>query len=105
MLSGNPEVERMAHPAPNDLIVSACAAIAGVLMLTSYRRTVIAGPLIALALIPAAAAIGAGVAAGRLQIAWSGLTRLALDALLILVLGAVVILVKQLTVHRRQPMV
>ena len=47
----NPEVERIALPTLLDLLVSSAGAVAGVTMVAAYRRSVIAGPLIALALI------------------------------------------------------
>ncbi len=101
----NPEVERIAHPTLVEILVSACAAMAGVTMIAAYRRSVIAGPLIALVLIPAAAMIGAAIAAGQLALAYEGLERLVLDAALIVVLGALVLLVKQAVVHRRASIV
>ena len=101
----NPEVERIAHPTLAETLVSACAAVAGVIMVLAYRESVIAGPLIALVLIPAAALIGAALAAGRPALAGEGLERLTLDAALIVGLGALVVWIKQVTVHRRAPMV
>ena len=101
----NPEVERIAHPTAIDLLVSACAAVAGVIMIAAYRRSVIAGPLIALVLIPAAAMIGVALAAGETTLAREGLERLGLDAVLIVLLGASVLFLKQVTVHRRRSMV
>ncbi|MDQ3043755.1 MAG: DUF389 domain-containing protein [Chloroflexota bacterium] len=100
----NPEVERLVHPTSLEWLVSACAAIAGIIMVASYRRSVIAGPLIALVLIPSSAFIGAAIGAGEASLAWEGLRRFGLDALLIVVLGFVVFLIKQLTVHRREPL-
>lgn len=101
----NPEVLRIAHPTLAETLVSACAAVAGVVMVLAYRESVIAGPLIALVLIPAAALIGAALAAGQPALAGEGLERLALDAALIVGLGALVVWIKQVTVHRRAPMV
>lgn len=100
----NPEVHRIEQPTPKELLVSGCAAVAGLVMVLAYRRSVIAGPLIALTLIPAAALIGAGLAAGEPGLAYQGLERLLVDAALIVVLGASVVVVKQATVHRRRPM-
>ena len=103
-LVGNPEVHRIERPTLKEFLVSACAAVAGLVMVLAYRRSVIAGPLIALTLIPAAALIGAGLAAGEPALAYQGLERLLVDAALIVVLGVVVVVVKQATVHRRPPM-
>jgi len=101
----NPEVEKIAHPTFAEGLVSACGAIAGVVMVAAYRRSVIAGPLIALILVPAAAVAGAGIAAGRPVLIGEGLQRLGLDMLLVVGLGLLVIAAKQVRVHRRMPLV
>ena len=101
----NPEVEKIAHPTLAEGLVSACAAAAGIVMIAAYRRSVIAGPLIALVLVPAAATIGAAIAAGQPQLIGEGLQRLGLDVLLIVGLGALIFAIKQATQHRRAPIV
>jgi hypothetical protein len=100
----NPEVERLVHPTSVERLVSACAAVAGIIMVASYRRSVIAGPLMALTLIPGAAFAGAAIAAGEARLVWEGVQRVGVDALLILVLGFVVFFIKQITVHHREPL-
>lgn len=57
-LVGNPEVKNLASPKLKEMIVSGAAAVAGMVMIASYRRSVIAGPLVALVIIHAAATIG-----------------------------------------------
>ena len=104
-LTHNPEVERLAHPSSLDLLVSACGVVAGVTMIAAYRRSVIAGALIATVLIPAAALVGAAIAAAEGGLVVSGLKRLAIDAAILLVLGVGVFLIKQSTVHHRAPLV
>lgn len=104
-LLNNPEVERIARPELPGLLVSACGAFAGVVMLAAYRRSVIAGPLIALTIIPAAALIGMAPVAGSWAVALEGLERLAIDLGLIVFAGVVVVAVKQAVVHKRKPMV
>jgi uncharacterized membrane protein len=104
-LTTNHEVERIAHPKLIELLVSACAAVAGVIMITAFRRTVIAGALIALVLIPAAATVGAALAAGEGRLALEALQRLGLDGALIVGLGALVFGAKQLITHRRASIV
>ncbi len=101
----NPEVGRISHPEPPALLVSACGAVAGVVMLAAYRRSVIAGPLIALTIVPAAALIGMGPVAGNWSLAVEGLERLAIDLGLIVLAGVVVVAVKQAVDHKRRPMV
>ncbi len=61
-LVGNREVKNLADPKLNEMIVSGAAAVAG-MMIAAYRRSIIAGPLVALIIIPTAATIGAGLAA------------------------------------------
>lgn len=104
-LAASAEVHRIAHPTFTDIVLSAAAAVSGVTMIMAYRRSVIAGPLVALALIPAAATSGAGIVAGRPSLFYEGLERLAVDAVLIIVLGTLVLLAKQATVHRRATLV
>ncbi len=101
----NHEVERLAHPTVLEIFVSTCAAIAGITMITAYRRNVIAGPLIALILISAAAMIGAALVVGQPLLAVQALQRLGIDTALIVFCGIVVVLLKQVFVHRRASMV
>jgi hypothetical protein len=65
----------------------------------------IPGVLIALAVIPAAAMIGVALAAGQPGLMYQGAERLGLDVLLIIAAGTLIVLLKQLLVHRRKPMV
>jgi hypothetical protein len=95
-------VKAVLHPTPADWLISAGGATAGLVIITAYRRAVIAGALIALALVPAAALIGVGVAAGQLDMALEALRRVALDMLMVIVLGGTVVLLKQRFVHRNR---
>lgn len=101
----NPEVQHISHPTVKEILISVCAAVAGIVMIAAYRRTVIAGPLIALILIPAASMIGASAVAGQSKLIWEAFERLSLDMLLIVVFGIIVFLFKQAFVHRRQTIV
>lgn len=103
--AGNAEVGRMLEPTLKATLVSACAALAGITITAAYREIIIAGPIIALVIVPVAAAGGAALAAGQPAIAYAALGRLGIDVLLILVISAAFILVKQATVHRRPPLV
>ncbi|HSH60083.1 MAG TPA: DUF389 domain-containing protein [Acidimicrobiales bacterium] len=103
-LVSNSEVRRLADPGVIDVVVSAAGALTGMIMEVANRRNMIAGPLIALALIPAAALVGAAVGAGQGSLALEALLRLALDFLLIVVFGAAVVAYKQARVHHRPPM-
>ena len=104
-LTENPEVHAIEHPTIKETLVSACAAVAGMVMVLAYRRSVIAGPLVALVIIPSSALVGAAIVAGKHGLAYQGFERFILDALLIVALGTLIVVIKQLTVHRRRPMV
>jgi hypothetical protein len=103
--TGNPEVEHLSHPTARELLLSVCGALAGGVITASYREHFIAGPLMALAFIHAAAMIGVGIAAGEWAYALEGLERFALDALLIVGGCLLVFAIKQRFVHRRKPIV
>ena len=102
-LLANSKVHAIEDLTASLLLVSACGAAAGVVILLAYRRSVIAGLLVALVLVPVAL-VGAA-AAGRFGLAYQGLERLLIDAAFIVVLGALLVLIKQVTVHRRLPLV
>lgn len=101
----NPEVNSLRFPGLKELLVAGTGAAAGILVVSAYRRSVIAGPLIALALMPAAALIGSGLAAGRSTLAWNGLERVGADAGFILLAGLLIFGAKQALLHRRRPLV
>lgn len=64
-LLASSSVKQLADPPATGLLVSVCGAIAGLVITASYRNSVIAGALVAMRLIDAAAAVGVGLAAGR----------------------------------------
>jgi len=99
------EVGRISHPSWLDLLKSAAAAAAGLVMLAARRDSVIAGPLIALVIIPAAALIGVAAAAGRPRLMLEGAERLAIDVVIIVLVGAVVLALKQALRHKRRPFI
>ena len=86
------------------LTIAASGAVAGVVIQSAYRRSVIAGPLVALRLIEVASVIGISVAFGRVDLAWLGAQRLALDLAFVVVAGVVVFGLKQLFLHKRAPL-
>ncbi len=102
---GNPETRVLTDPTLREVLVSSSAALGGITMVVAYRRSVIAGPLIALAIVPAAAMVGVALAAGRPMLAYQGAERFVLDVLLIVAWGVVVVALKQAFVHRRKPIV
>jgi len=87
-----------------DFLLSSVAAAASIIMYLSYRTNVIAGPLIALILIPATAAIGMCLSLGEWTHALAILKRLGVDIGLIVGTGVVLIYIKQKLVHKRNPM-
>jgi hypothetical protein len=86
-----------------DVVLSLVAASASIIMYLSYRTNVIAGPLIALILIPVTAAIGISLSLGEWNYALDLLIRLGLDIVLILITGILLIFMKQKLVHKRSP--
>ena len=101
--TANKEVDTLSNPISRDLLVSGAAAVAGVIMVATRRFALLAGPLMALALIPAAALAGMAALAGEGRLLLEGLERLSIDIALILVLGLLVAGGKQVLVHRRRP--
>ncbi len=101
----NPEVQTLADPTLAEILVSASGAVAGMVMILSYREYLVPGALIALEIIEAAAMVGVGLVAGEPALAFAGAGRLGLDALFIVVAGVLIVLLKQTLFHRRAPMV
>ena len=104
-LAANPEVEHLAHPKWMELLMAGAGALAGVVILAAFRRSFQAGPLIAMAFIPAAALIGAGLAVGHFDLALEGLERFGADWGFIVALGVPFLWLKQVLLHKRQPLV
>jgi uncharacterized membrane protein len=100
----NPGVESLAHPALRAVLLSACGALAGVVMLTTYRQYLLPGALIALRAIESAALVGAALVAGEPGLALGALGRFLISAVVILAVGVLVVGLKQAIVHRRKPM-
>jgi len=101
----NPGVESLAHPALRGVLLSACGALAGMVMLTTYRQYLLPGALIALRTIESAALVGAALVAGEPGLVYGALGRFLISAGLILAAGVLVVGLKQAIVHRRKPMV
>lgn len=93
-------IHMIVDPTAADWLVAACGAAAGVLIITSFREAVLAGALIALALVPAAALTGAALVNGDLVLAVEALQRTAVDMALIVGLGALITGAKQRFLHR-----
>jgi hypothetical protein len=99
-LASSDGVHMVLDPTAADWLVAAGGALAGMVIVTSFRQAVLAGALIALALVPAAAVLGAGVVAGDPALTVGGLKRTAEDLGLVLVLGGAVVLTKHRLLHR-----
>ena len=104
-LASNGEVQHLAHPKLMELLLAAAGALSGVVILAAFRRSFQAGPLIAMAFIPAAALVGAGLAVGRPDLALEGLERFGADWGFIVALGVPFLWLKQRFVHQRPPLV
>jgi len=74
-------------------------------MTASFRKSVIAGPLIGLVLIPAASMVGVSLAFWKMNLVWEAIERLSLDALIVIVTGSAIFFIKQIIVHKRKPLV
>jgi hypothetical protein len=92
------------HPDSLVLLIAACGAFAGITMQAAFRRSVIAGALIALRIIETAGVIGIGLAIGRFDLVGQSFGQLAIDIAFIIGAGIIVFGLKQLTVHRRTPL-
>lgn len=92
------------EPTPDIYAVSLAGAFAGAIILASYRRSVIAGALVAMRLIEAAAVAGVALGMGRTDIAVQGLQRLGIDIGFVIIAGLIVFGLKQMIVHRRAPL-
>ena len=105
LLARNPEVMSLSHPDARSVAYSILGGLTGMIAVASYRRSVIAGPLLLLAIIPAAALIGAAIASGSWPHVKQGIERLLIDVLIIWATGALVIAWKRALVHKRRPLV
>jgi hypothetical protein len=101
---GNSQVQELASLTLREVLLSACGAVAGMIMMLSYRRYLIPGALVALMIIEAAM-VGMALAAGEPTLMYEGLERFGLDVLLIVDGGLLVVLLKQTVFHRRAPIV
>ncbi|HSK59047.1 MAG TPA: DUF389 domain-containing protein [Actinomycetospora sp.] len=105
VLASSEGVHMVVDPTAADWLVGAGGALAGLLIVTSFREAVLAGALIALALVPAAALVGIGVVSGDWALALGGLKRTAADMGLVVVLGGAVVFLKDRFVHHgRRPL-
>jgi hypothetical protein len=97
-------VHEVQYPPTVNLILSAVGAFTGVIMVAAGRFTQLAGPVVALQLLPAAATLGLALELGEGEIAARSLGRLAIDIGLVVVAGLIVFLYKHIVVHgRRRP--
>jgi uncharacterized membrane protein len=101
----NRQVLELADPTTVALVISACGAVAGAVMITAHRVSLLAGPLIALQLIPAAVMTGMALGDGHWDLAAEGLARLGVDVGMVTAATLLVFGAKRLTIHRRQPLV
>jgi hypothetical protein len=83
------------------LLITFVAGAAGAILVATNRAVLTAGVMVALALVPAAALIGAGAAAGDLRLAAIGGVRWLLEAAIVLSASTLVFAWKRAGVHRR----
>lgn len=103
--SQNQATKMMSHPSAKDVIVSICGTLSGAIIIASYRRSIIAGALMAMVIISAAAMIGAAIACGQWDLAIEGAERFGLDIALIIGACWLVFMIKQQRIHKRKPIV
>lgn len=84
------------------MLVSAFAAAAGAVVITGQRSVLTTGVMIALALIPSMSIVGMALASADLALAGRGFVRWSVDAVLVVLISAVVLGLKQLLLHRRR---
>ncbi len=101
-LTGKPLLHTLTALDGVSLLPSVCAAVSGVLMVTSLRDAYVVGPLMVLVLISGGALSGAALAVGDYALAGRAAFRVAVDMTLVIVLGAGVFYWKQKTQHRRR---
>ncbi|MFD2937140.1 DUF389 domain-containing protein [Spirosoma flavum] len=101
--AGSAEVYHLANPTAVDTLLSICGTLAGAIIMSSFRKSVIAGALIAMVIINAAAMIGIGLVCGRYDLAGQGLQRFGFDIALILLACGLVFWAKQRFFHHRRP--
>jgi uncharacterized membrane protein len=105
VLASSEGVHMVVDPTAADWLVGAGGALAGLIIITSFREAVLAGALIALALVPAAGLVGIGVVSGDWALALGGLKRTAADMGLVVVLGGAVVFFKDRFIHHgRRPL-
>jgi hypothetical protein len=86
---------------PEGIAVSAAAALAGAILLVCNRSVLTAGVMIALALIPTAALVGVGAAAGEWSVAGMGLLRWLIDVAIVALAALIILQWKKSSVLRR----
>jgi hypothetical protein len=104
VMRGQPVLQDLIHFRAPPLVMSAAAAVAGVVMIVSLRDLYVVGPLMVLVLLPNITLVGAGLALRDGGLALDALRRLGADLLMIVVLGAAVFYWKQRAFHRRRPL-
>ncbi|MEZ0483578.1 DUF389 domain-containing protein [Fibrella aquatica] len=103
--TSNPEIKSLSEPGTKQILLSIGGAIAGGIIIASYRDSFIPGALMALVSIHSASMIGVSLAIADWPNAWQGVERFSLDVLLVIGCCYVVFSLKQWFVHRRRPIV
>jgi uncharacterized membrane protein len=98
-------VHEVQYPPLANLLLSAAGAVIGVTMISAGRFTQLAGPLVALQLLPAAVTVGAALELGDGAVAARGLGRLAIDWAMVLLAGLLVFSYKHVRTHRRRSVI
>jgi uncharacterized membrane protein len=92
-------VHEVEYPPLNNLIISAAGAVAGAVLISAGRFTQLAGPLVALQLLPAAACVGVALELGEGGLAARSFGRLAIDIGMVLLAALIVFAYKHVVTH------
>lgn len=87
---------------PPGVFASVLGAAAGAFVVSGLRSVLTTGVMITLSLVPSIAIVGMAIVSGNMTLAGDALARWAVDAALVIVMGAVVLGLKQKFAHRRR---
>lgn len=98
-LTTSPGVENVTRPTSSDWLVSAFGAAAGVVIVSAFRSEIVGGALVAISVVPAAAMVGAGLAAGDIDVTQKALGRFSVNVLFVVGFAVAILFLKQRLAH------
>jgi uncharacterized hydrophobic protein (TIGR00271 family) len=97
-----PLTQFISHPDFWSVVVAVLAGVAGTVTLTQGKAGALVGVLISVTTIPAASNVSIAIAHGRGNEAWGALAQLALNLVVIVVVGALTLAVEHAVVDRKR---